>query len=330
MEAAPAPANTEVMDIWLDCDPGHDDMMAIILAAFHPRINLLGISTTCGNVSLDLTTENALKTIYMCGIKGVEVVRGSKEALFRGKIESCPVFGDSGLDGANLPPPTQKLVDKNPFLYMAERLLAHPKKVIVVGTGPYTNLAILLKAFPEVKEKISQFVLMGGAVDYGNVGPAAEFNVFCDPEAAQVVLDSKIPTFFMPLEVTHKLLYHSGIKAKICATPSNFTTTLCKLLDYFEVQCRAYDETEGAPVHDPATIAWLLHPEIFKVRDAHIKIETKSQYCDGRTVVDFCHISKLPFNAKIAVDVKADLFWDIMVKACHEADKVSPLNKPTA
>jgi pyrimidine-specific ribonucleoside hydrolase len=316
---------TEKIDVWLDCDPGHDDMMAIILGGFADNIHLIGMSTTAGNNSLEKTTENAIKTLEFAGIKGVDVVPGISEALIRGKMVVQDVFGDSGLDGANLPKPTQKPVDKNMFIHVYDVFSKNPKKITLVLTGPYTNFALFFKAFPEMKEKVEQIVVMGGAIHYGNVTPAAEFNIYSDAEAAKIILNLGIPVIMFPLDVTHRVLFNQETRKKF-DNGSKFTETLGKLLTFFEEKSYDIDRLAGAPTHDPVTMAWLAKPEIFKLKDAFIQIECNSELTYGRTHVEFCEYTKKAKNAQIAVDVNPDMFWDLMVQCILKADKVSPLN----
>lgn len=314
------------VDIWIDCDPGHDDMMAILLACYSDSINLLGISTTAGNKSLELTTTNALKTLYLIGVDNMPVYQGATESLVRGKMQSAPVFGDSGLDGAKLPDPTQKPEKENMYLHLYNLIMKHPRKVTLVATGPYTNFAILLRAFPEVKSKIEQFVVMGGAIACGNITPAAEFNVFCDPEAANVLLESGIPVMMVPLDVTHTVLYTPKVRESFCGSGSKFVNTLGDLLDFFMKETIRIRKLEGGPIHDPCTLAWLIKPDIFTVKPAKITVESRSAHCDGRTVVDF-NAPPESFNAKIAVKANVPAFWEVVNEAIFRADKKSPLNK---
>jgi pyrimidine-specific ribonucleoside hydrolase len=314
------------IDIWLDCDPGHDDMMAILLACNHPKIHLLGISSTAGNKPLDLTTTNALKTLYMIGEKEIPVIRGMDQSVLRGKIESAPLFGDSGLDGAHLPEPTQKPIDENFFLYLRKKILDHPRKLTLVATGPFTNFALLLRVFPEIKPKIEQIVCMGGAIGLGNVTPAAEFNVFCDPEAAKMLVDHGLPIVFIPLDVTTKVLFTSKIKERFAHTGTPFVKALGDLLSFFEAEGRKWDHLDGGAMHDPCTIAYLINPKIFTVKDCFLHVETGSGHCDGRTCCEF-HPLNGKFNAKFACEVDPEAFWSVMIPAILEADKKSPLNE---
>ena len=192
--------------VWLDCDPGHDDAMAIILASHNSRLELLGVSTIGGNQTVDRTTENALKVIHVAGIRNVDVVKGSRTPLMSmndtDAEAACPeIHGESGLDGADFPKIETKVIQRNCALHMNETIAAQNAKVTIVATGPLTNVAILLKAFPEVKQHIDGIVLMGGCVGIGNTSPGAEWNIQCDPEAAAIVFESGLPVSMVPIEV---------------------------------------------------------------------------------------------------------------------------------
>lgn len=316
------------IDIWMDCDPGHDDMLAIILAAHNPRINLLGISVTAGNKDLANCTRNTLKTLEMCGLKDIPVIQGASQAIIRGKMQYAPIFGDTGLDGANLPEPTYPLTKTNLNVYLYNLITKHPRKVTLVATGPFTNFAIFFKAFPEAKANVEQIVMMGGSITYGNMNANAEFNVYSDPEGAQIVFQQGLPCTMFPLDVTLKALFTSKRELpRIVAPGSKFTQALGGLLSFWEKSSIELDFLEGGATHDPCTIAWLIKPDIFKLRDAHVEVECSSKLCDGRTCIDFCDQVKKPKNCQIAVDLKLDEFWDLMIAAIHAADKNSPLNK---
>lgn len=189
--------------IWLDCDPGHDDMLAIIMAAFSDDSQLIGVSTSAGNSFIENTTQNALNILYEIGRTDVTVIRGAPGPLC-GKLEVAPaIHGLSGLEGAELLVSPHKAVEEKPFLEIYQRLMAEPEKVDFVVTGAMTNLAILLRAFPDVKDRLRAITVMGGAIGLGNWSPAAEFNILVDPEAAAIVLAQGVPVTMVPLEVTH-------------------------------------------------------------------------------------------------------------------------------
>jgi pyrimidine-specific ribonucleoside hydrolase len=313
------------IDLWLDCDPGHDDMMAIILAVMSDSFNLHGISTVAGNNTLKNTTANALKTLQMLNYPKIPVYPGSAEAFIRGPVSVAEIHGETGLDGVHLPPSTIKPAEGNLYIHLRQVLLNSPGKMVLVATGPFTNYAILIQAFPEVIPKIEKLVVMGGAWKRGNWSSAAEFNIVCDPEACQMLCKSKIPIVMMPLEVTHKVLYDEKLKEswfKIARSP--FLDIITGLLDFFQ---KAYAAVgfKGAAVHDPCTIAYLLDPTIFVTKDVRIATDCASEYCDGRIIV-YERPEDGPFNCKMGVDVNAEAFWKLMTEAVMKANAISPVN----
>jgi len=197
--------------VWLDCDPGHDDAMAIILAAYHQKIHLLGISTVAGNQSIDKVTNNALDVLELIGKHDIDVVKGAEKAIIREIMLAPEIHGESGLDGCNLPKSEKSYLKKNAIVHIFETIMAHPINVTVVATGMLTNIALLLKTFPEVKPKITEIVFMGGAMGMGNYSPCAEFNIWNDPEAAHIIVQSGLKVVMVPLEVTHTALCSKDI-----------------------------------------------------------------------------------------------------------------------
>lgn len=307
--------------IWLDCDPGHDDAMAIILAGYNPKIKLLGISTVCGNQTADKTTINALRTLELAGIKNIDVVKGLNEGLCRPSRACAEIHGDTGLGGAELPDPVQKPLKENAILKMYNTIRNYPEKVALVGTAQLTNLALLLKTFPDVKENISEIVIMGGAVGIGNMRPAAEWNIEGDPESALIVFNCGLKVVMVPIEVTHKVLVTKEIFEQIKGFKTHFGDIVVKLLSFFANTYDKIFKMPDPPLHDPCTIAYLINPEIFKTEFLHVDVETSSKFCNGRTNCDIFGMTGSPKNVHVALEVNVGKFWELMLDALKKANE---------
>eukprot|EP01022_Parablepharisma_sp_SALTPOND_P021915 TRINITY_DN437_c0_g1_i2.p1 TRINITY_DN437_c0_g1~~TRINITY_DN437_c0_g1_i2.p1 ORF type:complete len:435 (+),score=21.88 TRINITY_DN437_c0_g1_i2:1605-2909(+) len=307
--------------IWLDCDPGHDDAMAIILASYSPHINLLGISTVCGNQTVDKTTINALRTLELAGISGIQVVKGSNEGLCR-PSRACPeIHGGTGLGGADLPDPVQKPVPENAILRMYKAITEYPEKVALLGTAQLTNLALLLKVFPEVKKNISQIVVMGGAIGLGNMRPAAEWNIEGDPEAASVVFNSGLKVVMIPIELTHTVLVTKNIFDTLKGYNAKFGDIIVQLLSFFANTYDKIFKMPDPPLHDPCTVAYVINPGIFNTEFMHVEVETGSRCCDGRTNCDIYGMTGQPKNVHVALKVDTEKFWEMMLDALGKANE---------
>jgi inosine-uridine nucleoside N-ribohydrolase len=293
--------------IVIDCDPGHDDAIAILLALASAEVELRGISTVAGNQTLDKTTRNALKVLELADRTDVPVVGGGGAALRRTLRTAANVHGESGLDGPDLPEPTTKTVDGDVVDVLAEWL---EPGVVLVPTGPLTNVARLLERHPHATERI---VWMGGAIAEGNVTPAAEFNAYVDPEAARAVFESGIDVTMIGLDVTHKALF-DGTHAERLRGTGKAGKAVAELADFFlEFHRRRY-RFEGAPIHDAMAVAHVIDPTLVTTLECNISIETESQLCDGRTVVDRWLVTDLPRNAHAGIDVDADRFLELLVE----------------
>lgn len=306
--------------VWLDCDPGHDDMMAIILAGHNENIHLLGISTVCGNQTVEKTTLNALRTLELAGIPNVPVVKGASEGLCR-PSKACPeIHGETGLGGFELPEPKQKAENENCILKMFNTISKFKEKVTLVGTAQLTNIALLLKSFPEVKSNISQIVIMGGAIGCGNMRPAAEWNIECDPEAALIVINSGLKIVMIPIECTAKVPVTKEIFAEFKALNTKFGDIIYNLLYFFAQTIQKIYKTSEPPLHDPCTIAYVINPDIFTTEFLHVDIETGSKFCDGRTNCDLYNMTGGKKNVYVAIDVKTQKFWELMLSALKKAN----------
>jgi len=296
--------------IVIDCDPGHDDAIALLLALASPEVELRGVTTVAGNQTLEKTTRNALKVLELAGRADVPVAVGADRPLERTLRTAANVHGESGLDGPDLPEPSARPVDAHATELLAE--LIEPG-VVLVPTGPLTNVALLLQRHPEVRDRLDRIVWMGGAIAEGNVTPAAEFNAFVDPEAAALVFGSGIDVTMIGLDVTHRALFTPAHAERLRATGAA-GRAVAELADFFlEFHRRRY-RFDGAPIHDAMAVAHVIDPTLVETLRCNVEIETRSRFCDGRTVVDRWHVLDAPRNADVGIDVDANRFLDLLVE----------------
>ena len=335
--------------VWLDCDPGHDDAMAIILAAYgHPiiddesgsvsvsSINLIGVSTVCGNQTVEKTTDNALRILNLINRNDVPVYRGADKPLTRPK-RNCPeIHGESGLDGPDIPAAPRGAHPTPAVVAMAEALLSGDPadKPTLVATGALTNVALLFSVYPEVIDRLSELVIMGGAYQgLGNTGPTAEFNIQCDPEAAHIVFESGLKSLVMvPLEVTHTVLVtpkiRDGLLTGYGRNPgsSRFLRLLDELMHFFEESYKKVFGFEHPPLHDPVAVFYVMCPHFFKTKRMRVDIDC-GQLCAGTTVCDHYDMSGKEPNVTVCTEVDVVAFWlNMIAAAAWDADKVSPIN----
>ena len=296
--------------IVIDCDPGHDDAIAILLALASPEVELRGITTVAGNQTLEKTTRNALKVLELAGRTDVPVAAGAAAPLERTLRVAAHVHGESGLDGPDLPEPETRPVEKPAADFLAE--LIEPG-VVLVPTGPLTNVALLLQRHPDVKKRLERIVWMGGAIAEGNITPAAEFNAFVDPEAAAVVFASGIPVTMIGLDVTHMALFTREHADRLRGT-GRAGRVVAELSDFFQLFHERRYGFAGSPIHDALAVADVIDPTLVTRLACNVEIETASQYCDGRTVVDRWLVTDRPRNAQVGIDVDAPRFLDLLVE----------------
>ncbi len=301
--------------IILDCDPGHDDAIAIMLAAGDPAVDLLAITTVAGNQTLEKTTLNALRVCTLAGIHDVPVAAGSARPLMRPLQVAEDVHGESGLDGPRFGEPTVKVVDEHAVDLMHRTLQEHPEPVALVPTGPLTNIALLLTRYPEDAARIREIVLMGGSTERGNVGPYAEFNIFVDPEAAAIVLGSGVPFTMCGLNVTHQALVTPNVVARLEALGGDLGPVCVELMTFFASTYKKLWGFEAPPLHDPVAVARVIDPTLVECVDAHVAIEVSGEHTRGATVVDLHGYLGAGPNAKVAVGLDVARFWDRLVAA---------------
>ncbi|GIU49254.1 pyrimidine-specific ribonucleoside hydrolase RihA [Shewanella sp. KT0246] len=298
----------------LDCDPGHDDAISLILALSSTELDVLAVTTSAGNQTQAKTLNNALRVLTLLDRHDIPVASGAPKPLARELIIADNVHGESGLDGPKLPDPAFAPVAQTAIELIAEKVRQSDTPVTLIPTGPLTNIAIFLTAYPELHANIHSIVLMGGAAGAGNWTPAAEFNIFVDPEAADIVFKSKLPIVMCGLDVTHEAQIMDEDIERIRKIDNPVAQCVAELLDFFMIYHRdpKWGFT-GAPLHDPCTIAWLLKPELFTTTDCWVGIETKGEYTQGMTVVDRYQLTSNPHNAKVLFNIDRPGFVDFIV-----------------
>lgn len=302
--------------IIIDTDPGQDDAVAILLALASPELDVLGIVAVAGNVPRSLTERNARRIVELAGCPAVPVHAGALRPLVRPPITAEHVHGETGLDGADLPEPEVPLHPKPGVDFIVETLLAaEPGEVTLCTLGPLTDIALALNRAPEIAPRIREIVMMGGAYfEVGNITPTAEFNVYVDPEAADVVLRAGVPVTMLPLDVTHGALATPERLARFRALGNRAGAVVAGMLGFSERFDREKYATPGAPVHDPNVIAWLLAPELYEGRRINVAVECASPLTLGMTVADYWRVTDRPANALFLRRVDGDGFFDLLVE----------------
>lgn len=302
--------------IIIDTDPGQDDAVAILLALGSAELDIVGISVVAGNVPLKLTEKNARKICELAGRPEINVYAGAIRPLMRELVTAEEVHGKTGLNGPQLPDPAMKLQEQYAVDFIVETLMKEERGTITLcALGPLTNIALALIREPRIASRIKEIVLMGGGFfEGGNVTPAAEFNIYVDPHAADIVLKSGIPIVMMPLDVTHKALTTAKRTQAFRALGTRVGIATAEMLEFFE----RFDEekygTDGGPLHDPCVIAYLLKPELFKGRHCNVSVETASELTMGMTVIDWWSVTKRPKNAMVMRDIDHDGFFALLLE----------------
>ncbi len=302
------------MKIIIDTDPGQDDAAAIMLALGSPELEILGLTIVAGNVPLDLTTRNALMICELSGRLDVKVFAGAKGPLIGPQVTAEHAHGKSGLDGPDIFKPSITLQPRYAPDFLVETILKEDEKTVTLcPIGPLTNIALALKLEPRIAPRIKQIVLMGGGYfAQGNITPSAEFNIFADPEAAKIVFNCGAPIIMMPLDVTHQILTTKARVEKIKAAGNTASLALAKMLSFYSRYNSKKYGNDGAPLHDPTTIAWLLKPELFNGKHCNVEIETESKITRGATVIDWWEVTGRPKNAYVVNEVNSDGFFELL------------------
>jgi len=303
----------------LDGDPGHDDAIAWVLATASPLLDIKAVTSVCGNQTIQKTTYNAGRIMTLVGLH-VPLAMGRVKPLVADAIIAPTVHGNSGLDGPALPEPANKPVDIDACTMMAQVLEASEEPVVLIPTGPLTNVATLLLLYPHLKNKIRHIYLMGGGIDFGNWTPAAEFNILVDPEAADVVFRSGVPITMAGLDVTEQALVFPEDFERIRAVGNPVAKVVAEWLDFFYGFHRSIGYP-GAPVHDAVAVAALIKPEIMTMVDMYVEIELTGDYCRGTTVGDKLGVLNKPANARVIMGIDRPAFVDLLVEAAQHYGK---------
>lgn len=298
--------------IILDCDPGHDDAVAILLAHGDPAIELAAITTVAGNQTLAKVTWNARSVATLAGITGVPVAAGCDRPLLREQTVA-PVHGETGLDGAALPEPTVPLDPRHGVDLIIDTIMAAgPGEITLVPTGPLTNIAVAVRREPRIVSRVREVVLMGGAYTRGNITPAAEYNIAVDPEAAAIVFGAGWPLTMVGLDLTHQALATPDVLTRIAAIGTPVSDALGGLLAFLRDAYLIDQGMPAPPVHDACAVARLIDPAVMAAEEAVVTIETQGRFTYGMTVTDF---RKRPANALVATTLDVARFWDLVIDA---------------
>ena len=303
--------------IIIDTDPGQDDAVAILLALASPEeIELLGITAVAGNVPLALTAKNARIVCELAGRPDIPVYAGCEGPLGRALVTAEHVHGATGLNGPVLPDPVMPLQPGHAVDFIIDTLRREPAgSVTLCPLGPLTNIAMAFRKAPDIVDRVASVVLMGGAYfEVGNITPAAEFNIYVDPQAAEIVFKSGVDLVVMPLDVTHKVLVTKPRNDAFRALGNRVGVAVAEMTDFFERFDREKYGSAGAPLHDPCVIAYLIRPELFSGRHINVEIETRSDLTMGMTVADWWRVSDRPANALFMGDVDAEGFFALLTE----------------
>lgn len=310
--------------IVLDCDPGHDDAVAILLAVSSPEIDLLAVTTCFGNCSVEDATRNALRVLTLAGATGIPVAQGAAGPLQGELALGNYVHGRSGLDGPELPEPAFDVTGEAAVDLIARTLREHPEPVTLVVTGPMTNVGHLLGDHPELAERVAEVIFMGGGTQGGNHTPTAEFNTFADPEALDIVLRSGIPVRMVGLNLTHQALATQEVVDRMSRMPHLVGRTCAEWMGFFGSSYRSLWEFEAPPVHDPCTVAALIDPGVIEWREAFLAVELEGRWTRGTTVADlYRRYPDQEPNAQIGVRLDAERYWDLVLEALDSLGQAS-------
>ncbi|BDR55966.1 pyrimidine-specific ribonucleoside hydrolase RihA [Xylocopilactobacillus apis] len=308
--------------IILDCDPGHDDALALMLAITNPKIELAAVTTSAGNQTPEKTLNNALRLLSLMGQTKIPVAGGNRTPLVRTLKTAGEVHGETGLDGADLPDPSIEPEKITAIELIANVIRESKEEITLVVTGPMTNTALFLRVYPDLANHIERIVFMGGAMGLGNWAPSVEFNIYVDPDAAKIVLNSGIPLTMVPLNVTHRAVIKKSELESIKEIDNPVAQAFYGLLKFYE---RYYDAPkwnfEGLPLHDPCTIAWLINPYLFNSKLMNVDVETKGDLTTGETVCDYYDLTGKPKNTEVLLDLKRSEFIDLIISSLKTFSK---------
>ena len=306
-------------NVILDCDPGHDDAISIIIAASAASdLNILGITTVAGNVEVEKNTINTLKICELLELD-VPVVQGARRPLVKASEFAPEIHGETGMDGPELPDPQIEVTEGHAVDFIIEQVMNSSEQVTLVPTGPLTNIAMALIKEPRIIENIDEIVLMGGGT-FGNWTPAAEFNIFVDAEAAKVVYDSSVPVTMFGLDVTHQVIATEDIIERVGKIDNKIAVFVKELLIFFGETYKNHFGFNGGPIHDACTTMYLLKPELFKTEYLNVTVETKGEYSYGMTVIDTLSVTGREPNTNVAFGVDTEAFWRLFEEILKSFD----------
>ena len=302
--------------IILDCDPGHDDAIAMLLAWGNPEIELVGVTTVMGNQTIEKVTRNALSVARIAGITGVPFARGAHRPLVREVETGASIHGDSGLDGPALPNPTLELDSRHAVDLIIDTIMdADPGTITLVPTGALTNIALAVRKEPRIASRVREVVLMGGGVHVGNWSAVSEFNIVIDPEAAHIVFNESWPLTMVGLDLTHQALATPDVRAAIAAVDTAPARFVGELLDFFGETYKTEQGFENPPVHDPCAVAYVIDPTVMTTTRVPLDVELTGTLTLGMTVADFRSPAPDDCTTQVATDLDAARFWALVVDA---------------
>lgn len=299
----------------IDCDPGHDDAIALLLAAASPRIELLGVTTCFGNCSVQDATRNALRIMTLAGQLTIPVAQGASGPLVGSTALGNYVHGISGLDGPEIPEPGFTVSSLTAVELMWSLINSAPNPVTLVVTGPMTNAAQLLRDHPTVKSNIAEIIFMGGSTNGGNHTPSAEFNTFADPEALQEVVDSGIPVRMVGLNLTHQALATEEVISRMNAMNHPLGRICAEWMGFFGSSYKSVWSFQSPPVHDPCTVAALINPDLIQWQETFLAVELEGRWSRGETIVDLHNRFEFEPNAQVAITLDRDAYWDLVLES---------------
>ena len=299
----------------VDCDPGHDDAVALLLAAASPELDLRAITTVAGNGELDKVTRNALRVCTLAGIRDVPVAAGAERPLVRALETAADVHGESALDGPDLPEPDVPLDPRPAHQLIADVAAASPEPVTLIAIGPLTNVATALTRHPELAGSLREIIVMGGSTGRGNRAPYAEFNIWVDPEAAEQVFTSGVPVTMVGLNLTHQAQASPEVVDRLRAVGNPAAEATVGWLSFFADTYRTVYGFAGPPVHDACAVALLIDPSLVRSVETFVAIETQGRWTRGATAVDLHGRLGMAPNARVAMELDVDRFWDLVIGA---------------
>jgi pyrimidine-specific ribonucleoside hydrolase len=299
----------------LDCDPGHDDALAMLVALARPELELLAVTTVAGNADLAATTRNALRVLTLADRLDIPVAGGASRPLMRDLHVAANVHGASGLAGADLPEPAIEARPEGAVELIRSILEAAPEPVTIAAVGPLTNVALLVRTHPELLPRIAGIRIMGGAITEGNTTASAEFNIWQDPEAARIVFDCGRPITLMTLDITHQALFTAADLVRLDGLGTRIGAIFADLLRYFSRFHAERYGWDGSPIHDAVTVAHLAVPDLVRTAAYRVDVETTSELTRGRTVVDLHGLTGKPPNVDVGIAIDRARFIDLLVDA---------------